>query len=110
MASHSDGPSERRGRPLGADSLILIAGAMVTLSRDHLAPGSNAIVILVFTLIGISTVAAPVGLYLAGGKKARLLLDRSKTWLTQNNATVTAVMLLVIGGVLLVEGIRDLSA
>ncbi len=98
------------GGGLNPTNLLLIAGAMVALSQYHLAPGDDAVAILVFTLIGISTIAAPVLIYWAAGQNAQSVLDRMKSWLSQNNAVVTAVLLLVIGAVLIGEGISKLSA
>jgi hypothetical protein len=98
------------GGGLNPTNLLLIAGAMVALSQYHLAPGGDAVAILVFALIGISTIAAPVVIYWAAGKKAQSILDRMKAWLTQHNAVVTAALLLVIGAVLIGEGIAKLSA
>jgi hypothetical protein len=45
----------------------------------------------------------------AAGPKAQPLLDRLKAWLTQNNAVVTGAVLIVIGAVLLEEGVRALA-
>ncbi len=91
-------------------NLLLIAGAMVAVSQYHLSVGDEAVVLAVFVVIAISTVAAPVVLYRAGGDKAQHLLDSMKAWLTTNNATVMAVLLLVMGVVLLGKGISGLSA
>ena len=52
---------------------------------------------LVFVLIAVSTVVVPVVLYNVMGERAQPILDSMRTWLTQNNATVMAVLLLVIG-------------
>lgn len=94
---------------LNPKNLLLIAGAMVTLSQYHLAVGKTVIVIAVFVLVAISTVAAPVVVFVVGGTRAQHRLDATKTWLSQNNATVMAVLLLVIGVVLIGKGIGGLS-
>ena len=93
------------GGGLNPTNLLLIAGAMVTLSHHHLPVGGDAVAVLVFALIGASTIAAPVAVYGAAGTKAQPLLDTTKAWLSQNNAVVTAALLLVIGAVLIGEGI-----
>lgn len=98
------------GGGLNPTNLLLIAGAMISLSQRRLAPAGDAVAILVFTLIGVSTIAAPVVIYWAAGKRAQPVLDKVKAWLSQNNAVVTAALLLVIGAVLIGEGISGLSA
>jgi hypothetical protein len=97
------------GGGLNPTNVLLIAGAMFSLSQDHLALGGDTVAVLVFVLIGVSTVAAPVLIYRAAGPKARPLPDRLKAWLTQNNAVVTGAVLIVIGAVLLEEGVRALA-
>ncbi len=91
-------------------NLLLIAGAMVALSQYKASVGDEAVVVAVFTIIAISTVAAPVVLYRVAGAKAQHLLDEMKVWLGQNNSVVMAVLLLVIGVVVLGKGISGLSA
>ena len=90
-------------------NLLLMAGAMVALSQYHLAVGQEAIVVAVFVLIAVSTVAAPVIVYRAAGDNAHDLLGSMKAWLGQNSATVMGVLLLVIGVVLVGKGIGGLS-
>ena len=91
-------------------NLLMIAGAMVSLSQYHLSVGADTVAVVVFVLIAISTVAAPVIIYRTAGGKAQRILDAMKGWLGQNNAVVMAVLLLVIGVVLLGKGISGLSA
>ena len=91
-------------------NLLMIAGAMVSLSQYHLSVGEDTVAVVVFVLIAISTVAAPVIIYRTAGEKAQRILDAMRGWLGQNNAVVMAVLLLVIGVVLLGKGISGLSA
>ena len=58
-----------------------------------------------FTVIAASTVAVPVIAYLVAADKMRGPLDRLKAWLQANNATVMAVLILVIGVVLIGKGV-----
>jgi hypothetical protein len=55
-------------------------------------------------------VAIPVIAYLTARSQIVGPLDRLRGWLTQNNATVTAVLLVVIGAVLLGKGISGLTS
>lgn len=94
---------------LNPKSLLLIAGAMLAVSQYALSTGDEVVVVLVFVLVSISTVAAPVIMYRVAGEKAHQRLDEMKVWLTHNNAVVMAVLLLIIGVVLIGQGTGDLS-
>ena len=67
------------------------------------------IALLVVVLIGSIGIIAPVVVYFAGGDKSAELLGSWKTWLAENNTTVTAVLLLVLGAVLVGQGISGLG-
>jgi threonine/homoserine/homoserine lactone efflux protein len=89
-------------------NLLLIAGSAVTISQAGLSSTDQAIVVGVFTLIGASTVAVPTLGYLFLGTKVQPKLDAAKVWLSANNTTVMAVLLLVIGISLFGKGLGAL--
>jgi threonine/homoserine/homoserine lactone efflux protein len=89
-------------------NVLLIAGASVTIAGADLGSADTAIVVAVFTLIGASTVAIPTIGYLILGAKAQPALDEAKSWLSMNNTTVMAVLLLVIGVSLFGKGLGAL--
>jgi hypothetical protein len=82
---------------------LLAAGVIV--GTAGLAVGEAAVVILVFVLIAASTVAIPVIAYLVASKRMAGPLEALRGWLVHNNATVMAVLLLVIGVVVIGKGI-----
>lgn len=47
-------------------------------------------------------------IHLVLGERAQAPLLRAKEWLTVHNATIMAVVLLIIGGLLLSKGISEL--
>jgi hypothetical protein len=55
-------------------------------------------------------VLGPVVLYLAASARMRHPLEELRGWLTQNNAAVMGVLLLVIGVSLIGKGIGGLTA
>ena len=61
--------------------------------------------IVVFVVIAACSVAVPVIAYLVASKRMAAPLEALRGWLVQNNATVMAVLLLVIGVVLVGKGI-----
>jgi len=89
-------------------NLLMGIAAGVAIGSAGLSTGGEAVAIAVFTVIAASTVAVPVIAYLSAKQKMRGPLDAMKAWLQDNNATVMAVLLLVIGVVLIGKGIGRL--
>ncbi len=65
--------------------------------------------VIVFVLIASVSIAGPVLVYLFGGEGVRHWLDELKEWLNENNATVMTVLFVVLGVVVLGQGIRALA-
>jgi len=87
-------------------NLLLAAAAGLSIGAAGLSPGGAAGVVAVFTLIAALSVAIPVVAYLVAAARMRAPLESLRAWLVQNNAAVMAVLLLVIGVVLLRDGIQ----
>ena len=66
------------------------------------------ILLAVFVIIASLTVAVPVLYYLFAGKSAEKTLTSWKAWLAANNATVMFILLLVLGMLLLDQGLGGL--
>ena len=86
-------------------NLLLCLAAGTTIGAAHLPTGQVVVATVVFTLLACSSIAVPVVGYLAARDRMAAPLERLRAWLTQNNAAVMAVLLLVIGTVLLGKGI-----
>jgi hypothetical protein len=86
-------------------NLGLTIAAAATIGGSGLSSGDEIIVMVVFVLIASLTVAAPVILNLVMGSKATQTLTEMKEWLTDNNATVMAVLFVVLGAKVLGAGI-----
>ena len=89
-------------------NLTLCIAAGVAIGSGGLSTGQDVVAIAVFSVIAASTVAVPVIAYLVARERMRAPLDSLHTWLVANNATVMAVLLLVIGFVLVGKGIGGL--
>lgn len=89
-------------------NLLMCAAAGVTIGGASLSAEQQIGSIAVFTVIAASTVAIPVIGYLVAAQRLRAPLDALKQWLQTNNATVMAVLILVIGVVLIGKGIGGL--
>jgi hypothetical protein len=90
-------------------NLALTLAAALVIARANLPPGEAIFTLAVFIGVGSITVAGPVLYYLVAGRRAAKTLHGWKAWLTANNATVMAALLLVIGTLLAREGIGGLS-
>ena len=88
-------------------NLLLGAGAGVAIGSAGLAAGEAAVAIGVFTVIAAASVAIPVIAYLVASERMSGPLESLRSWLVQNNSTVMAVLLLVIGFVLIGKGIQS---
>ena len=93
---------------LNPKSVVLIVAAALTISQADLSDGDTVIAVVVFVVISVSTVVLPVVLYNVMGTRARPTLNSMRTWLTQNNAIVMAVLLLVIGVVVIGKAIAPI--
>lgn len=90
---------------LNPKNLLMGVAAGVAIGSDGLPVAGSTIVITVYTVIAISTVAVPVIAYLAASAHMAGPLEALRKWLVHNNATVMMVLLLVIGVVLIGKGI-----
>jgi hypothetical protein len=68
------------------------------------------VALAVFVAIASLSVVGAVAFSFLGGDRAQASLDEARTWLAANNNTVMAVLLLVIGVVLISQGLGSLSA
>ena len=91
-------------------NLLMCLAAGTAIGAAHLSGGGDVVAVAVFTVIAASTVAIPVIGYLTARSKMAGPLERLRDWLTQNNATVMVVLLVVIGVVLLGKGISGLTS
>jgi len=86
-------------------NLGLTIAAASTISAAGLSSGEEIIVLVVFVVLASLTVALPVIANLIAGEKAAPALETMKEWLIANNATVMAVLFVVLGAKVLGDGI-----
>src|SRR6478752_3529458 len=77
-------------------NLLLTVGAAAAIAQTGISGGEQAIALAVFVVIGTLGPAAPVLVYF-GSHRAPVILDHLKTWMAANNATIMAVLMLVVG-------------
>ncbi len=90
-------------------NLVLTAAAAMSIAQTGLPGGQQAVVLAVFVALGTVTVAAPLVVYLALGRRADSTLNGWREWLAANNAAIMLVVLIVFGFVLIGQGIAGLS-
>ena len=88
-------------------NLLLAASAGVIIGGENLSFGDTTVVIVVFVLLAGCTVLIPVIGYLIASAQMAGPLDRLREWLIDNNATIMAVLLLVIGVSVIGKGIAS---
>jgi len=89
-------------------NLIIAAGAGLIIGSGAVGVGGDAAAIALFTVIASSTVAIPVLAHLVAAERMTRPLESLRKWLQDNNATVMATMILVIGVVLVGKGVSGL--
>ena len=90
-------------------NLLLAVGGAAAIAQTGIPASQQAIAYAVFAIIGTLGVGAPVGIYLAMGKRSAQLLGRLKDWMAHNNAVIMAVLCLVIGVKLLGDALGGLT-
>jgi hypothetical protein len=90
-------------------NLALTVGAGVAIAQSGATGTSAAVALMVYVIVASLTVGTPVLYYLVAGEGAKRTLDGWKVWLIANNATIMIVLFVVLGFVLLGEGITALS-
>jgi Sap, sulfolipid-1-addressing protein len=88
-------------------ALSLAAGA--SLAQGGASGGEAAVGLVVFVVLASISIVVPVVFYLGGGERAAHVLDGWRTWLSENNAAMMAVLFVVFGVVLFSQGLRGLT-
>jgi threonine/homoserine/homoserine lactone efflux protein len=86
-------------------NLLLAASAGVEIGTAALGVGEVVVVALVFVIIAAITVLGPVVAYLVASARLAGPLEALRVWLVHNNATIMAVLLLVLGVAVVGKGI-----
>ena len=93
---------------LRPDVLLICVPAGLAIGAAGLGAAGDWVAAAVFVAIAASTVAIPVLAYAAAGARLDDPLARLKDWMDRNNAALMAALLVVIGLMVLYNGIRDL--
>ena len=91
-------------------NLALSAAAAVSLVALDLPTGEVAAGVVAFVAIGSLSIGGAVISYLVAGERAGPVLERTEAWLRVHNAVIMGVLLLVIGVVLVSDGLAILGS
>ena len=86
-------------------NLLLAGSAGLIIGSAQLTFGEDAVVVIIYTLLAGCTVLIPVIAYLVASARMREPLEKLRRWLVGNNATIMAVLLLVIGASMIGKGL-----
>ena len=88
---------------------LLAIGAAVAIAQTGIGAADQAIAYVVFAVIATLGVAAPVVMFYALGDRSGQILANLRGWMAQHNATIMAVLCLVIGAKLIGDAISGFS-
>ena len=90
-------------------NLALTLAAAASIAQAGLTTGESAFAVAVFVVLGSLTVAGPVLFYVAATEKASGPLASIKAFMSDHNAVIMMVVLLVLGAKLVGAGLAGVS-
>ena len=91
-------------------NLLLVVGAAAAIAQTGASTASQAVALAVFILIATLGVGAPVAIYFGMGDRATKILAELDDWMARENATIMAVICLIIGAKLIGDAITALAS
>ncbi len=88
--------------------LILCAVAGLAIGTGGLGPAAGWVSGAIFVAVSSSTVAIPILAYVGSGGRLDEALERLKAWMEENHAAMLAIILVLIGLLVLYNGIHAL--
>jgi threonine/homoserine/homoserine lactone efflux protein len=90
-------------------NLILVVGAAAAIAQTGAGAGDQAVALAVFVLLGTLGPGVPVGIYFLMRDRAADILANLRVWMARENATIMAVLCLIIGAKLIGDAISALA-
>lgn len=85
-------------------------GGAAAIAQTGASAGDQAVALAIFIVIATFGVAAPIAIKFLMGDRAAELLGQLHEWLTRENATIMAVICLIIGAKLIGDAISALTS
>jgi len=86
-------------------NLVLTIAAGVAIGAGGVSPTEIVVAIAIFVVLGISTLAAPIIFAFADPGRMRRPLEGARIWIERNSSTVTTIVLLMLGTVIVGSGL-----
>ncbi len=90
-------------------NLVLIVGAAAAIAQTGASAGSQAVALIVLIVIASLGVGAPIAIFYLMGDRASRILAEMHNWLARENATIVAVICVIIGAKLIGDAITALA-
>lgn len=90
-------------------NLLLTVGAGAAIAQTGASTGDQAVALVVFVLLGTLGPGIPVGIYFLMRDRATAILESLRGWMARENATIMAVLCLIIGAKLIGDAISGLA-
>jgi threonine/homoserine/homoserine lactone efflux protein len=91
-------------------NLLLVVGAAAAIAQTGASAGDQAVALIVFIVIATLGVGTPVAIYYLMGDRATKILGELHDWMARENATIMAVLCLIIGAKLIGDAISALAS
>ncbi len=91
-------------------NLLLTVGGAAAIAQTGVGAGDQAVALAVFVLLGTLAVGAPIVIYFGLGERATEILATLNDWMSRQNATIMAVLCLIIGAKLIGDAITALAS
>ncbi len=91
-------------------NLLLAVAAGAAIAQTGASTASQAVALAVFVILGTLGVGAPVAIYYFMGERATKILGDLHDWMARENATIIAILCLIIGAKLIGDAIVALSS
>jgi threonine/homoserine/homoserine lactone efflux protein len=95
---------------LNPKNLLLIVGAAAAIAQTGVSTGSQAVALIVFVIIGSLGVGVPVAIYYLMSDRASTMLSELRDWMARENATILAVICLLLGAKLIGDAITGFAS
>ena len=89
-------------------ALLLSIAAGLTVRGHTVTAGQTVMLIVIYTLVGASSVAWPIIYSIVAPRRAEAWLVVARSWVERNNTIVTLVILVLVGVVVVGEGVSRL--
>jgi threonine/homoserine/homoserine lactone efflux protein len=90
-------------------NLLLVVGASAAIAQTGADAAAQAVALAVFIVIATLGVGSPVAIYYLMGDRATKILGELHDWMARENATIMAVICLIIGAKLIGDAISALT-